>query len=655
MKKKLSYLTLFAMAVSLLAGCSNKPVNNAPTAAPTATTAVTEPLKATATPNPAATAEPTGTPAVTEPLTPVITESTTPTETPALTELPVSPEATETPLPTATTAPTIIPEPTNTPTATPVPTAIPVPTATPVPEPTKAPAGKTITYDFSDMTYLASYGTQYSVHTDGSATLQYEGIYQEVKFAIPEGINMKYCHKVTLKAKSEYGPISYKLYGETVLSDPYCGEIAVKYDCIGDGIVEYELTPELNTTVYGIGIMASGLADTYSYANYKAAVYSITFHMDTDFTPTPTPTPFIPDSTDGATLLNTYGKAFGYMGTCINLSQLQNSSTLAQVKTQYNSITLENEMKPDAMLGWSATLISVEQAKDMGYVIPDNYTESYVPQINFSSVDRALEICSKNGLSMRAHTLVWHSQTPNWFFRTGYSASGSFVSKAEMDARMEFYIRTVMTHIYNGEYGSVIYSWDIVNEYLHADETNWKAVYGDMGLKPTFVKKAYEIADDVLRSFGIRNKVSLLFNDFNTYMEVNEILSVVDYINSDKKVCDGIGMQAHLSTDYPSATLFKNTLQTFLSAGLEVQITELDVGNSDENTQAEYLYELMSYILGLKKNGGTITGITYWGLSDDVSWRKDNAPLLFSGLTSPKKSYYQVLQAYVDAGYRVGK
>lgn len=57
------------------------------------------------------------------------------------------------------------------------------------------------------------------------------------------------------------------------------------------------------------------------------------------------------------TLLNTYGSLFGYSGTCINLSQLRDANTLSHVKTHYNSITLENEMKPDAMLGYSPKLI----------------------------------------------------------------------------------------------------------------------------------------------------------------------------------------------------------------------------------------------------------------------------------------------------------
>ena len=53
------------------------------------------------------------------------------------------------------------------------------------------------------------------------------------------------------------------------------------------------------------------------------------------------------------TLLNTYGSLFGRSGTCINYSQMIDSNTMKHVKSQYNSITLENEMKPDAMLGYS--------------------------------------------------------------------------------------------------------------------------------------------------------------------------------------------------------------------------------------------------------------------------------------------------------------
>ncbi|OYP40496.1 hypothetical protein CG709_05120 [Lachnotalea glycerini] len=131
----------------------------------------------------------------------------------------------------------------------------------------------------------------------------------------------------------------------------------------------------------------------------------------------------------------------------------------------------------------------------------------------------------------------------------------------------------------------------------------------------------------------------------------DQIISLIKYINSGNKLCSGVGMQSHLSTSYPSVALYKTALQKFANAGLEMQITELDVGNTSDSSQASYVYDLLSAILSVKKAGGKITGITWWGLYDSVSWRSSNKPLLFSGLNSPKTSYYSALQAYTNAGY----
>ena len=358
--------------------------------------------------------------------------------------------------------------------------------------------------------------------------------------------------------------------------------------------------------------------------------------------------PAKPAEAAGENLLNTYGKTFGYSGTCINLSQLRNSNTLAHVKSQYNSITLENEMKPDAMLGYSPNLFSREEAKKAGYYVPDRMTETYVPKINFSTLDEVLKICKANGLKMRAHTLVWHSQTPDWFFRVGYSTNYGYVSADQMDARMEYYIKTVMNHVYSGQYADVVYCWDVVNEYQHAENSGWLKIYGNVTNYPSFVKKAFQYADSTLKYFGKQDTVSLFYNDFNTYIEQNDIVTMVNYINSDGKICDGVGMQSHLGTTYPSVDYYIGAMKKFLNAGFEVQITELDVTNKGETDQANYIYNLMKEVVKLKKNGAKITGVTIWGLSDDVTWIKGEKPLLFSKLGTPKSSYYRMLAAYTD-------
>ena len=202
------------------------------------------------------------------------------------------------------------------------------------------------------------------------------------------------------------------------------------------------------------------------------------------------------------TLLNTYGVTFKYSGTCINLYQLKDASQLAALKKNFNSITLENEMKPDSLM-WGSGTLSVSQAKNQGYYIPDNYKESLVPSINFSTVDQVMKICHDNGIKMRAHTLLWHAQTPHRFFHQNYNESQGFVSKDQMDARLEMYVKTVMNHVYTSNYADVVYAWDVVNEYIHATNSDWERVYGKMGNYPSFCKKAFQFAYDPVEDTGL--------------------------------------------------------------------------------------------------------------------------------------------------------
>ena len=353
-------------------------------------------------------------------------------------------------------------------------------------------------------------------------------------------------------------------------------------------------------------------------------------------------------------LLNTYGALLGKSGNCVTLNQLQNANTLAHIKSQYNSITLENEMKPDALLGRTPSLFTQDAARKLGYYLPGGFTETYVPKINFDTVDKVLKICYENGIGVRAHTLIWHSQTPDWFFRVGYSTKYGYVSQDQMNKRMEYYIKTVMNHVYTSKYGSCVSAWDVVNEYLHATPSGWEYIYGKCGNKPAFVKRAFQYAHDCISYFKLTDKVSLFYNDFNTYMVVNDIITMINYINSNGKICNGVGMQSHLSTTYPSVSYYTQALQAFVNAGFEVQITELDATNKSDTDLANYLYDLMKNVLRIKKAGGKITGLTFWGLADDATWIRGEKPLLFSRLSVPKSAYYSVLQAYTDSGYLQG-
>ncbi len=401
-----------------------------------------------------------------------------------------------------------------------------------------------------------------------------------------------------------------------------------------------------------------------------------------------------------STILEAYNGIFKYMGTCANYygydekkDQLRTRGTLDFITDNFNSITLENEMKPDSILstwGIGVQTLTLAEAKENGYYIPENYPETIVPVLNLETVDRTLETLKKEGLQMRGHTFVWHQQTPVEFFVKNYSGNQK-VTPEVMDARLEYFVRNVMRHVMDkekqltGSAGTLVYAWDMVNEYIHrthdATSITWHNVYGDMGLEPSYLKKTFEIAYDELERYGVQDKVVLYYNDYNTYECADDIVSLVNFINQDAtdkngkavNICGGIGMQSHLCVDYPTIENYGETLDKFLATGLEVSISELDVstnygktgqdsqgwdkweyidlGQTDED-QADYIKSLMEMIVSKQKNldhsknQKGIAGVTIWGLYDKCSWKANTKPLLFgNSITDPKAAYYSFMDA----------
>ncbi len=585
-----------------------------------------------------------------------------------VTEKPLS---TQTPVPTET-AP-VSPTPTAPAPVTPTPTA-PV-TVTPVP-------GSTADPDFTPVD-LSNAG--FSSGTDGftgrgSATL-----------TSVTGGKVGNCLKVTNRAETWNGA-SLDITSKVVKDAVYTISGWVKQDTGATQNIKVSSQLENNGTTYPQVAMVPTRSGEWSYfeTNYviPKAFSSITIYFESpdgtfdfmvdEFKMTQVSGGIVPvepvDPLTLPSLKDTLESTFGKIGSCLKLSQLQNADTMNFVAKQYNSFTLENEMKPDTVLGYSMTALTPEAAKasPYNYVIPSSYTESTVPKLNFDAIDQALTIAKSKGIKMRAHTLLWHQQTREWFFKQGYSNSNEKVSADVMTARLEFYVKTVMKHVMEkekelmGSAGTLVYAWDVVNEYTHRlngpTATSWVSVYGDMELQPTYVKNAYQYAYDMLEQYGVNDKVTLFYNDYNTYDSTtsNAIVSLVNFINNDGKnvICEGIGMQSHLDVDYPSVELFASTIDKYNNLGLEIQITELDVtinNNSgsyrdegqDGSDQAQYMTKLFTMLKRKKESGANITGLTLWGLYDTVSWRDRSTPLLFgTGLDDPKESFYAVLDVF---------
>ncbi len=92
------------------------------------------------------------------------------------------------------------------------------------------------------------------------------------------------------------------------------------------------------------------------------------------------------------------------IGVAVNSWQLADKKVLARITKDYSTFTCENEMKPDYLLDHNASM----EAKDG------------MPVLTTEKLDEILTMAEDAGLKMRGHTLVWHSQTPEWLFREGY-------------------------------------------------------------------------------------------------------------------------------------------------------------------------------------------------------------------------------------------
>lgn len=328
------------------------------------------------------------------------------------------------------------------------------------------------------------------------------------------------------------------------------------------------------------------------------------------------------------------------MGVAATASEIS-AANQELIREQFNSLTPGNELKPDNVLDY-ATCIS-----DPKY--DDN------PAISFKKVMPILEFAKEANIPVRGHTLVWHSQTPRWFFAEGYSqdANAPLVSKELMLKRMENYIRQVLEYA-QANYPGLIYAWDVVNEAVNPGEGDenglrtrdslWYEVVG-----PEFIEKAFEYA----RKYADPD-VKLFYNDYNTE-EKGKLLHIKNLVRGlkEKGLIDGIGLQSHLTMDGPSLIDVNSSLLEYGELGLEIQITELDMGLTD-NSEEEFLRQAMRYkrlfmfIKNARESGAAnITNVTFWGLSDDISWlnkpSEPNYPLLFDNYLLQKPAFWGVL------------
>jgi endo-1,4-beta-xylanase len=229
-----------------------------------------------------------------------------------------------------------------------------------------------------------------------------------------------------------------------------------------------------------------------------------------------------------------------------------------------------------------------------------------------------------------------------------------------------------------GHFRGKIYSWDVINEAFPDDgysadwktsmRTNnpWYAAIGSDFVYEGFL--AARLADP---------NAILYYNDYNTdqagkakmifdmVKEVNERYKAA-YPNETRLLIEGIGMQEHHNTGV-QASAIRTTLNLFKQLGVRISVSELDVlivtyqefapyGNGTnkqalipEDKRADGLKrqaELYGqYFKTYLEFSDIIERVSFWGVTDDRSWRSAGLPLLFDPTGKPKEAYYSVIES----------
>ena len=294
-------------------------------------------------------------------------------------------------------------------------------------------------------------------------------------------------------------------------------------------------------------------------------------------------------------------------------------------------------------------------------------------EYHWAPADAFVAFGERHGMFIVGHTLVWHTQTPGWFFQD--SAGRANPPAAQLE-RMRSHIEAVA-----GRYRGRIDAWDVVNEVIDNDgsyrPTAWVRAVGD---GDRLVREAFRYASRYAPD------AELYYNDFNAWRPAKRdgIMRLVRMLQQAGIRIDGIGMQGHWGLHYPAREYIEAAIDSFASLGVKVMITELDVDVLPLTREGQIIGQVMSdpqfqleefeafldpYQDGLPQavqqeladryaelfaifygKRDKIDRVTLWGVHDGMSWKngypvpgRTNYPLLFDRARRPKPALRAVL------------
>jgi endo-1,4-beta-xylanase len=300
-----------------------------------------------------------------------------------------------------------------------------------------------------------------------------------------------------------------------------------------------------------------------------------------------------------------------YFGSATDNPELTDSAYTKILGSEFDMITPGNGMK------WYAT-------------------EPRQGVFDWANGDQIVNLARKNHQKVRAHTLVWHSQLPDWLTSRQWTAS-------ELRAVLKNHITTEVRH-YRGK----VYSWDVVNEAFNEDgtyrETLWYKTLG-----PGYIADALRWAHEA------DPHARLYLNDYNIEAvgpKSNAYYALAKDLKAQGVPLDGIGFQTHLALQYGYPSSLEDNLRRFSALGLDTALTEVDIRMQLPATE-EKLAEQASWYGSLTKACLAVrrcVGLTIWDYTDKYSWIPaffpgEGAALPWDEQLKPKPAY----QALRDA------
>lgn len=319
------------------------------------------------------------------------------------------------------------------------------------------------------------------------------------------------------------------------------------------------------------------------------------------------------------------------VGVAVNQRNVSDSTQIELIKKEFNSITAENDMKPGEL----------HPAEGVW---------------NWERGDKIADFCRKNGIKLRGHCLVWHSQFCDWMFN---DKNGKPVSKEVFYSRLRDHIHQVVNR-----YKDVVYAWDVVNEAMSDAGRGWRGHEPN----PYRESKLYKLCGDefIAKAFEYAHEADpdaiLFYNDYNaaTPIKRDRIYNMVKKMQDAGVPITGIGMQGHYNIYGPSEEDVDSALTKYSELVDHIHITELDIRCNEEmggqlrfsrgenNAIPPYIATLHEDQFArifrvFRKHKDVIDNVTMWNLSDADSWLGvNNHPLLFDENLKPKKAYFAV-------------